>query len=127
MASQPTKSVCQGIPQKWYVNNYVQMEFYRAFLMECIEVYFESADPSYRTFGEVFNVYAEGFREATKDCYTCRSGLVIHHQVESGGQVEEFSVERCPELGAQGRRIELGDRGQGPDQDADEKSDHAPV
>ena len=55
-----------AIPQKWYVNNYVEMEFYRAFLMRCIEVYFESADPSYVTFGDVFNVYAEGFGRQAK-------------------------------------------------------------
>jgi hypothetical protein len=55
-----------AIPQKWYVNNYVEMEFYRAFLMQCIEVYFESADPSYVTFGDVFKVYAEGFGRQAK-------------------------------------------------------------
>src|SRR2546430_1756909 len=54
------------IPKKWYVNSYVQMEFYRALLIQCIEVYFESADQIYRTLGDAFNGFAERFGRQPK-------------------------------------------------------------
>lgn len=55
-----------AIPKNWYVNNYVQMEFYRALLMECVEVYFEGEAAIYATFGDVFNGYAERFGRQPK-------------------------------------------------------------
>jgi hypothetical protein len=55
-----------AVPKNWYVNNYVQMEFYRALLIECVQVYFEGADTIYITFGDVFNGYAERFGRQPK-------------------------------------------------------------
>src|SRR5690349_22949940 len=55
-----------AIPKNWYVNNYVRMEFYRALLVQCVEIYFESADPIYVTFGDVFNAYAERYGRQPK-------------------------------------------------------------
>src|SRR6266446_725033 len=55
-----------AVPKSWYVNNYVQMEFYRALLIECVQVYFEGADAIYITFGDVFNGYAERFGRQPK-------------------------------------------------------------
>ena len=56
----------EAIPRKWYINNYVRMEFYRRVIIECIEVYFESADSRYTTLGDVFSAYAERFGRQAK-------------------------------------------------------------
>jgi hypothetical protein len=55
-----------AIPNTRYVNNYVQMEFYRALLIECVQVYFEGAHEIYVTFGDVFKGYAERFGRQPK-------------------------------------------------------------
>jgi hypothetical protein len=54
------------ISKNWYVNNYVQMEFYRALLIQCVQVYFEADAAIYATFGDVFNGYAERFGREPK-------------------------------------------------------------
>jgi hypothetical protein len=54
------------IPRNWYINNYVRMEYYRTCLIEWIYLYFESADARYRTFGDAFKSYAEGFGRQSK-------------------------------------------------------------
>jgi len=55
------KYLAQAIPEKWYVNNYVKMEYYRASLMHGVFLYFESEDPFHRTFGDALNFYSDSF------------------------------------------------------------------
>lgn len=107
----------EAIPQKWYVNNYVQMEFYRAFLMECIEVYFESADPSYRTFGEVFNVYAEGFGRQPKIATTVLANMESDGYSLANPDDKEFLRQRLQDFiffMAQQFRTKFSDTGADP-------------
>lgn len=67
------------IPEEWYVNNYVQMEYYRTCLMHWIQLYFESEDAIHQTFGDALKFYAEGFgREA-------KAAVNVIASMETGG------------------------------------------
>jgi len=64
-ASAHIEHLAAAIPKKWYVNNYVKMEYYRSCLMHWIALYFESEHPMHRTFGDTLKYYADKFgREA---------------------------------------------------------------
>jgi len=55
----------RSIPRKWYINNYVRMEYFRHSLIFWIELYFDSAHPKHKTFGDAWKLFSEGFgREA---------------------------------------------------------------
>jgi hypothetical protein len=63
--SQIQEYLLSAIPQKWYINNYVRMEYFRHTLIAWIRLYFESAEAKYKTFGDAWKLYSEGFgREA---------------------------------------------------------------
>jgi transcription termination factor NusB len=55
------------IVQKWYINNYVRMEHFRHSLIIWINLYFESADPNHKTFGDAWKLYSEGFGREAKN------------------------------------------------------------
>jgi hypothetical protein len=55
-----------AIPVPRYINNYVRMEFYRTCLVQWIYLYFESAHSFYKTFGDAFKTFAEGFGRESK-------------------------------------------------------------
>jgi hypothetical protein len=42
------------------------LEYYRTYLIEWIYLYFESVDASYKTFGDAFKSYGEGFGRESK-------------------------------------------------------------
>jgi hypothetical protein len=63
--SQIREYLSSAIPQKWYINNYVRMEYFRHSLIVWINLYFESAEAKHKTFGDAWKLYSEGFgREA---------------------------------------------------------------
>lgn len=63
--SQIQEYLRSAIPQKWYINNYVRMEYFRHSLIVWINLYFESAEANHKTFGDAWKLYSEGFgREA---------------------------------------------------------------
>lgn len=55
-----------AIPQKWYVNSYVRMEYFRHTLILWIDLYFESNDAQYKTFGDAWKLFSEGFGRESK-------------------------------------------------------------
>jgi hypothetical protein len=63
--SQIQEYLLSAIPQNWYINNYIRMEYFRHTLIVWINLYFESADAKHKTFGDAWKLYSEGFgREA---------------------------------------------------------------
>lgn len=63
--SQIQNHLLSAIPPKLYINNYVRMEYFRHSLIVWINLYFESAHPKHKTFGDAWKLYSEGFgREA---------------------------------------------------------------
>ena len=61
------KHLQASVPKTWYVNNYVQMEFFRQNLTHWIYLYFESRDEKFETFGDAFKLYSEGFGRQAKN------------------------------------------------------------
>lgn len=55
-----------AIPAPRYINNYVRMEFYRTCLIQWIYLYFDSAHSFYKTFGDAFKTFSEGFGRQAK-------------------------------------------------------------
>jgi hypothetical protein len=61
------KWMASAIPQPWYINNYVQMEFFRQNVVHWIYLYFESEHEKYETFGDVYKFYSQGFGREAKN------------------------------------------------------------
>jgi|GEM_PF-6353482 len=61
------KHLQANVPKAWYINNYVQMEFFRGNVIYWIYLYFESAAEQYETFGDAFKLYSEGFGRQAKN------------------------------------------------------------
>ncbi len=76
-ASQIQGHLRASIPPKWYVNNYVRMEFYRRSLAVWIHLYFESAEPKYKTFGDAWKVYSEGFGRESKTAVAVLTSMEV--------------------------------------------------
>jgi hypothetical protein len=51
----------KAIARKWYINNYIRMEYFRQTIIVWINLYFESADALHKTFGDACKFYSEGF------------------------------------------------------------------
>jgi len=61
------RQLLANVPKAWYINNYVQMEFFRGNLSHWIYLYFESKEEKYETFGDAFKLYSEGFGRQAKN------------------------------------------------------------
>jgi hypothetical protein len=78
------------IPKEWYVNNYVQMEYYRTCLMHWVQLYYESEDQMHKTFGDALKFYAEGFGRQAKATVNAVAGMQTEGFSFSAPQDKEF-------------------------------------
>src|SRR6266478_1134713 len=97
-ASQIQEYLRTNITQKWYINNYVQMEFYRRSLVQWIYLYFESKDSKYKTFGDAWKVYAEGFGREAKTAVAALTTMEADGLSFSSEQDKHFCREKLQDF-----------------------------
>jgi hypothetical protein len=82
----------EAIPKTWYVNNYVRMEFFRTLLMNWVSLYFESEQPSHKTFGDALKYFSDEFGRVPKSIL---NGVASMLEVEGFSMSDPADKEYC--------------------------------
>jgi hypothetical protein len=75
--SQIQEYLSKAIAQKWYINNYVRMEYFRHSIIIWINLYFESAEAQHKTFGDAWKLYSEGFGREAKNAVSALTTIEL--------------------------------------------------
>lgn len=92
------ENLTASIPLDWYVNNYVQMEYYRTCLLHWVWLYFESGEDFHRTFGDALNSYAEGFGRQAKSAMSAVASMELDGFSFSLPEDKEYCRERLQDF-----------------------------
>jgi hypothetical protein len=87
-----------SIPLDWYLNNYVQMEYYRTSLLHWVWLYFESGEDIHRTFGDALKSYAEGFGREAKSAVNAVASMELDGFSFSLSEDKEYCREKLQDF-----------------------------